>query len=154
MTSTLPTVAGAVVEEGEAVFVDTSAMYAVLRADDRAHAAAARAWAELVPSPARLVSSSYVVLETITLLQTRFGLEYVRRFARVFEPALDIVWVDGGIHGPAMSALLGAGERDVSLTDFSSFAVMVTHRIRTAFAFDRHFADRGFQLLPGRTPVA
>ena len=38
-------------------------------------------------------------------------------------------------------------DKDFSLTDATSFAVMERLRIGTAFSYDRHFAQYGFALL-------
>jgi predicted nucleic acid-binding protein len=42
-----------------------------------------------------------------------------------------------------------AGQRDLSLVDFVSFELMRREGIRTAFTFDRHFAEQGFECVPG-----
>jgi predicted nucleic acid-binding protein len=39
-------------------------------------------------------------------------------------------------------------DKDYSLTDCISFVVMKTLGMETAFAFDRHFVQAGFQKLP------
>ena len=41
-----------------------------------------------------------------------------------------------------------AGRRGLSLVDCVSFAVMARAGLRQAFAFDDHFAERGFSCLP------
>ena len=41
-----------------------------------------------------------------------------------------------------------AGRRALSLVDCVSFAVMARAGLRQAFAFDDHFAERGFSCLP------
>jgi predicted nucleic acid-binding protein len=41
-------------------------------------------------------------------------------------------------------------DKDYDLVDCLSFALMEAFAIREAFGFDRHFAQYGFDLLPGR----
>lgn len=53
------------------VFVDTSALYALLVETDDNHRAARTAASSFRDRDARLVTSSFVVLETVTLLQAR-----------------------------------------------------------------------------------
>ena len=53
------------------VFVDTSAMYALLVEDDESHEAARIGAASLRELGASLVTSSFVVLETVSLLHRR-----------------------------------------------------------------------------------
>jgi predicted nucleic acid-binding protein len=41
--------------------------------------------------------------------------------------------------------LTARNQRSLSLVDATSFVVMRDQRIDQAFAFDRHFADKGYQ---------
>lgn len=56
-----------------AVFVDTSAWYALGTAGDESHAAARRVYAELIRHGERLITCSYVLAETMGLIQRRLG---------------------------------------------------------------------------------
>ena len=129
------------------VFVDTSAFYALLVPEDQEHEKAGAILSGLDPSRSSLVTSSFVILETVSLLQARIGVTAVRAFQESILPALDVVWVDAPLYRRAAAALLAASKRDVSLTDWSSFEVMRERGIRAAFAFDEHFAQQGFELL-------
>jgi predicted nucleic acid-binding protein len=132
------------------VFVDTSAIYAVLVSEDARHAESLAILERLRRDRAALVSSSFVVQEAVALLQARVGLAAVRAFREIFLPVLQITWVDQAILDLAMAALLAAASRSISLTDWSSFEIMRARGIDTAFAIDPHFRRQGFQLLPGR----
>ena len=57
------------------VFVDTAAFLAVLNASDRFHPSARTAWEEILSTDQFILSSNYVLIETIALLQHRFGVE-------------------------------------------------------------------------------
>lgn len=131
-----------------AVFVDTSAVYALLDADDRHHTAARAIWEGWAQQPPLLVCSNYVLLECFALVQRRLGTEAVRLLQEELVPLLHIHWVDAELHTAAVSALLAAGQRDISLVDWTSFELMRRLGIRTAFAIDRHFAAQGFDMLP------
>jgi len=85
-----------------------------------------------------------VLLETGALLGRRVGFQAVRDLENEFVPALRIIWIDEAIHRRAMTALLTAGLRHLSLVDCVSFDVMRTRHLHTAFAFDAHFAQQGF----------
>ncbi len=130
------------------VFVDTSAIYAILVPDDPDHGAARKVLEDLEHEDATLVTSSAVVYETVALLQRRVGVEAVRRFRERIEPALDVRWVERSVYDAAMAALLTANARDVSLVDWTSFAVMRAQGWRRAFAFDEDFARQGFETRP------
>jgi uncharacterized protein len=129
------------------VFADTSALYALLDSGDRVHRAAVTAFDRIDRGNSQLVSSSYVVLETVSLAQARLGVAAVRTWRDAFEPLLDIVWVTADLHVRALVALTSAGQRRISLTDWTSFELMRDRRISTAFAFDPHFRTQGFTLL-------
>ncbi|HET6638885.1 MAG TPA: PIN domain-containing protein [Gemmatimonadota bacterium] len=131
------------------VYLDTSAFYAAVVRDDANHVAARETFARLMAEGAEFVTSSYVVQETAALLQNRWGIEAVRDWQRLAEPGLAIHWVEEDIHERALIALLAAGERRISLADWSSFEIIRELGIETAFTFDRHFRNRGFEVVPG-----
>ncbi|MGH7566895.1 MAG: type II toxin-antitoxin system VapC family toxin [Gemmatimonadota bacterium] len=130
------------------VYVDTSALYSLLIRDDADHPAAKEALELLREGESTLVTSSYVVHETIALLQRRWGIDAVRDWDRHVEPGLEIRWVDEEIHSRAMVALLASANRRISLTDWASFEIIRQERIEKAFAFDRNFQNRGFEVVP------
>jgi predicted nucleic acid-binding protein len=130
------------------IFVDTSALYAVLDRDDGNHPPAKSTWSELLQGDDVLIVTNYVVVETTALVQHRLGMEAVRVLYGDILPALDVHWIGEEDHRQAQNALLAAGRRRVSLVDCSSFHVMRTRIVRNAFAFDQHFREQGFDVLP------
>lgn len=131
-----------------AIFVDTSAFYAVLCANDPHHAAARLVWEQLLLNDEILICTNYILLETLALLQHRLGIEAVRVFQEDIVPCLHIEWISAERHQTAVDALLISGRRTLSLTDCSSFEVMRKLHLFTAFAFDSHFSEQGFNCLP------
>ena len=129
-------------------FVDTSAFFAVLDADDQMHSKARREWERLLGTDASFRTTNYVLVETSALLQSRIGIEGLRVFAADVVPVLDIIWVDAGMHLSAHHSLLVASRQDLSLVDCVSFEAMRRLGIDSAFCFDAHFAQQGFQVLP------
>ena len=127
-------------------FVDTSAIYAILDARDTNHGTAAGVYARLTEGGDTLVTTNYVVIEATALLQRRLGLTAVRAFAEEMVPLMDVVWVSERAHHAATAALLAANRKDLSLVDCTSFEVLREHGIRTAFCFDMHFREQGFQI--------
>jgi predicted nucleic acid-binding protein len=127
------------------IFVDTSALLAVSFSGDNFAEAAQKVWADLLAREDELVCNNYTILETISLLQRRFGLEVVKFFLDNIAPALHIVWVDESQHEAALSAVLAANRRELSLVDCISFETMRRLGIRRAFAFDPHFTELGFE---------
>ena len=130
------------------VFVDTSAFYALLDRDDDNHERARSAWTEIVEAGTVAVTSSYVLVETAALLQSRLGLEAVRSFEDAIVPVLHVEYVPGDLHRLGMAALLVASRRRLSLVDCVSFEIMRRNGITSSFSFDSHFKEQGFRLVP------
>jgi predicted nucleic acid-binding protein len=130
------------------VFVDTSAFYAVMDADDQYHGTAKTVWADLLHGTHRLHTTSYVLIETVALLQNRLGMECVQVFSADVQPLLEVYWVDEGTHRSAHHALLVAGRSDLSLVDCVSFEALRRLQLKEAFCFDVHFAEQGIHVLP------
>ena len=130
------------------IFVDTSALYAVLDRDDRNHPLAKSAWAAVLQEDDALIVTNYVIVEATALIQHRLGMEAVRVLCGDILPALDVHWIGEDEHMHAQNALLAADRRKVSLVDCSSFHVMRSRMVRTAFAFDPHFREQAFEVVP------
>lgn len=126
------------------IFVDTSAIYAVLDRSDQNHTLATERWAELLNSHQSLFTTNYVALESCALAQSRIGIAAVRAIHEDILPALEVRWIDEAAHSLGMAALLTAHRRKLSLVDCTSFHVMRQVSSRMAFAFDKHFAEEGF----------
>jgi predicted nucleic acid-binding protein len=128
------------------IFVDSSALYAVLAHGDSRHEAAAALWRKVVENHSLLITTNYILLETAALLQNRLGVEAVRALQKM-ALLLRVHWVTEGEHRAAVQALLLANRRKLSLVDCVSFEVMRARSARVAFAFDDHFAEQGFEIL-------
>lgn len=126
------------------IFVDTSALYAILDADDENHPRSAETWRRVIASNQSVVTTNYVLVETFALVQNRLGLEAVREFHADMVPVLSVEFVTPEVHRLGIAALLAASRRGLSLVDCISFEVMRDLGIRSVFAFDGHFRQYGF----------
>jgi len=131
------------------VFVDTSGFLSVLDVADRFHARAQKAWESLLVPDVRLFTNNYVLVETLAIVQRKLGMGAVRVFEEDVLPVIGIDWVDEAAHKAGMSALLASSRRKLSLVDCASFETMRKLGLRTAFSFDRHFREQGFELVGG-----
>lgn len=131
------------------VFADTSALYAVLDADDEFHARASASLTSLLSDDATLVTTNYVLVETFALVQARLGMDAVRALSDQLLPAVRTVAVTEEDHRGAVQALLAADRRHLSLVDCASFLVMRRLGLRSAFTFDDDFRGQGFESIPG-----
>ena len=127
------------------VFVDTSAMYSLLDADDAAHATAA-AWFASARDE-ELWTHQYAVVETAALAQRRLGAPSVRALFDELLAPLDVVPISPDVHERGGAAYLAGLSSRVSLVDRVSFQAMRDRGSRRAFAFDRDFRREGFELV-------
>jgi len=128
------------------VFVDTSGLFALLVQNDHMHIRAKENFSYFAEQNAQLVTSSFVLVETIALLQRRIGLAPVHDFNAKILPLLDVIWVNDKWYTCAMQRLFAQNNRNVSLVDCLSFEIMDSLEIKYAFAFDRHFEENGFTI--------
>jgi predicted nucleic acid-binding protein len=130
------------------VFVDTSAFYALLDADDENYGPSASTWRAMMASDEHIVTTNYVLVETFALLQSRLGLKAVREFQQDVVPVLHVEFVTPETHHLGIVALLAAWRRGLSLVDCVSFEVMRESGMKSAFTFDGHFREYGFTAVP------
>jgi predicted nucleic acid-binding protein len=128
------------------VFVDTSGFYAHLDATDPFHAKAATLFQVAAESGWLLLTTNYVVLETVALVQSRLGWEAVEAWQQRVLPRCRTHWVDESLHRRGEARWAQARERRLSLTDCISFEFMRNKDIREAIAQDEHFARAGITL--------
>jgi len=95
-----------------------------------------------------MVTNNYILVETFALLQSRLGLQAVRRFQEDVIPIIQVEFVTPDMHRAGTAALLSAGRRDLSLVDCVSFEVMRDLGIKVVFTFDSHFKEQGFDVIP------
>ena len=126
------------------VFVDTSAVFALLDAGDSNHERALRATESLLGE--ELVTHSYVVVELVSLVRRRLGADAAARLIDDILPAVEIADVDASLRSRALAAFRAAAGSDVSLVDRTSFEFMRLRGIRRAWAMDSDFATEGFEL--------
>lgn len=132
------------------IFVDTSAWFALIHRRDSAHRRALRVWKELRHRPTRLVTSDYVLDETITLMRFRAGHDAACRLGSPLlrSHVVEITEVTPQVHAGAWDLFVRQADRDFSLTDCTSFVIMRELGLQDAFTFDEHFGQMGFRVWP------
>jgi predicted nucleic acid-binding protein len=97
------------------------------------------------------LTSSFVLDETFTLLGRRSSYAFAADRARALlgSTALTILRPEADDEARAVELFAKFADQKVSFTDCVSFVLMRRHRLARAFTFDRHFADAGFELMPG-----
>lgn len=132
------------------LFVDTGAWYALQVPDDDHHEEAARTLRDIVQGGLSLRTTNLVIGETYTLLVMTHGHAAAWRFLEGLDRSarLKPIHVDPAIEREAYALLRRFSDQRFSYVDGTSFAAMRKHRVRRAFAFDRHFATAGFVRVP------
>jgi uncharacterized protein len=130
------------------IFVDTSALFALINSNDEFHGQANDQWKLLLEKKDSLFSNNYVILESISLIQRRYGMEWIHGLQTDVLSLIEIAWVDETQHQAAVNTFLKSNRRQLSLVDCSSFETMNRLGIETVFAFDEHFREQGFNVIP------
>lgn len=133
------------------IFVDTGAWIALLDERDRFHRLARDFQRELSRGAyGRLVTTDFVLAESVTFLRMHTAGERVREFRRVVaeSESVQIVWTSPDRFWAAWQRLEARKDKRWSLTDCLSFETMEALGIRSAFGFDTDFVQAGFDLLP------
>lgn len=131
------------------LFVDTSALIALAKTNDDNHQKAASYLRELT-DPFKLVTSDYVLDETATRLRASFGAQKAVFFCeKIFESQLyKIHFIDKKIFRLALEKMKKYADKELSLTDCTSFVLMEKYHITCAFTFDNDFKKAGFEMVP------
>ena len=129
------------------VFADTSGLYALLFESEESHADVIQVFRDTLTGERPLWTTSYVLVETIALLQSRVGLEPVRVFDEHVLPMLSVEWVSEALHRRGARCVLKENRRRLSLVDCVSFEFMHEMGIEDVLGLDRHFEEAGYRLL-------
>ena len=130
------------------IFFDTSAFLALLDRNDIFHKKAIAEWKKILYKSQNSTTNSFVLLESIAVIQRRLGVEAVRELRENILPHLYLDWLDEPQHEKALDTVLSTNHRQLSLVDISAFATMRRLGINKVFTFDKHFAEQGFDLIP------
>jgi predicted nucleic acid-binding protein len=128
------------------IFVDTGAFLALYIKRDQYHRQATKIFPTL---PRPFSTSNHVVDELATLLGRIAGYRYAAdRVDDLYaSESIDVMASTRDDEIDAIRWMRKYSDKDISFTDCVSFAMMRRRSIRTAFTFDRHFRDAGFQVI-------
>lgn len=132
------------------VFLDTGYLLALELKHDQHHGAALQHWRQVQSDLPPLVTTTYVFDEVVTFFNSRGyhskAVEVGTRLLR--SPSVQLVHVDSTLFQSGWAYFRQYHDKQFSLTDCISFAVMHQFGITTAFTFDQHFIQAGFQRQP------
>jgi len=132
------------------VFVDTSAFVALIRRNDEHHQNALIIAERLKQQRIRLYTTNFVIAEMHAGLLRYVGAAVAREFLQNVEAgrvAVLVVRAKPDDEAAARATIYRQTDKDYSLTDAISFAVMTRLGIREAWVVDKHFGQYGWQVL-------
>ena len=116
---------------------------------DENHEAAVHFIYELIRERAELLTTNYIVAETHTLLLNRIGYKTALQvLEELYKSQTRICRVREAEERKALDIIRLYTDKKFSPVDAISFATMERFHVTQAFAFDHHFAQYGFSLLP------
>ena len=120
-------------------------------AADPAHLRAATSRDAALEEGLPLVTTDFVVDETLTLLRLRLGLGPADAWWRQIEGSRRLRWERISVErfDKARQLFFRYRDKRFSFTDCTSFVVMQELKLSRALATDRHFRQMGFQTVPG-----
>ncbi len=132
------------------LFVDTAGWVMMVDGADRQHSRACRHRDGHLERGGVLVTSDYVVDETLTLLRMRLGLDVAESWWRMVSGSRRVRFeaVDAQRAERAREIFFGWRDKAFSFTDCTSFVLMRELRISSALTSDRHFSQAGFAVAP------
>jgi predicted nucleic acid-binding protein len=135
----------------KALFVDTSGWMACADGADPEHARSCAARDKALEAGQTLITTDFVVDETLTLIRVRLGLDAADTWWQQIDRSSRLRWerVDTERFEKARHFFFQYRDKDFSFTDCTSFAVMREARLTHALTTDRHFRQMGFQVVPG-----
>lgn len=131
------------------VFVDSGAFHAMLITTDLLHRATLGQLKRLQKERRPLVTTDYVISETVTLLKRRGSSFQVGNLFEVIDhsPHLSVEWIAEDRFAATRDFILKHNDHDYSFADCTSFIVMRELKITEALTADRHFREAGFEPL-------
>ncbi len=130
------------------IFVDTSAFYALASRDDANHERVKALFGRLANANEILISSSYVMSETMGLLQHRLGWATLQRFVEDVTPLVTVIWVKEREHQAGWQLMLGSPARHFTIVDATAMVIMRQENLRSCATLDPEFRRQGFEILP------
>ena len=130
------------------VFVDTSGFYAFVHSADNRHRDALEALEGLRAQREQLVTSSYVLAETMGLIQHRLGLGLVERFMDRVAAVVDIIYIAQRHQQAGWELMRRVSARHFTIVDATTVVMADELGISRCLAFDPELARQGLRLPP------
>ena len=132
------------------LFVDTAGWVACADGADPEYERACAARDAALEAGEMLVTTDFVVDETLTLLRLRLGMPAAEAWWTQIDRSPRLRWerIGSDRFEQARQLFFQYRDKQFSFTDCTSFAVMRDIKATRALTTDRHFRQMGFQVVP------
>jgi hypothetical protein len=134
----------------KALFVDTAGWMACADASDPDHGRCRDARDKALDGGHALVTTDFVVDETLTLVRFRLGLAAAQAWWQQIDGTARLRWerIDSERFERARALFFQYRDKDFSFTDCTSFVTLREVRLTHVLTTDGHFRQMGFQMVP------
>lgn len=134
----------------EGLFVDTAGWMAMIDAKDPLHVKSLVVRDGWLEQGGILLTSNYVLDETLTLIRMRIGIEAAEKWWVMVtdSPRCNVEWVTPESAEKAIRWFFSWKDQSFSFTDCTSFIIMRELGLENVLTGDRHFATAGFRVHP------
>ena len=132
------------------IFVDNAGCMECDDVADPAHIPARLATDAALEQGNVLITTDYLIDETMTLVRMRLGLTAAKSWWEQLDgsPRLRWEWIGMERVARARKAFFRYSDKTYSFTDCTSLVVMQELKLKNVLTTDRHFQQMGFQVLP------
>lgn len=135
------------------VFIDSSAWYALLHAEQAEHDAAKDYFLKLLESRARLFSTITEINQAVFLIKRDCGLASAQEFTKVIDEAalttnLHISWLTRRLRRNSLKHFFSFKESEIELRHCIIFEEIRKKKINIIFSFDKRLKIFGVPIMP------
>ncbi len=137
------------VRNSSGILVDSDVFVGWIHIDDTHHEKARSVFHKIKQARLRMVTSSWVVAETATVLSHRRGQATAREYLKTIRDLeFPVIHVDEGLQEDATQIFEQQEKKGTSMVDCSNVAIIKRFEIPRIFSFDKFYAKKfGIQTL-------
>ena len=132
-------------------FADSAGLGNLFDAGEPYHATAVSLYSEVRRQGGRIITSSYVIAETVSLMISPLHVPRLSMIAFInglkASPHVEVIHVDAALDAAAWQLLARRPDKAWSLVDCASFIIMQERAITDALTTDHHLEQAGFTQL-------
>ncbi len=132
------------------LFIDTGAFFASKVKNDVNHLSALKIEIQIREGKfGKIITTNYVLDELFTLFKARTSAEDAIKIGNAIRnsPNIRIIWILNALEAKSWEYFTNYSDKTYSFTDCTSFIVMQSLQIDTAFTYDSHFKQAGFKVI-------